>query len=33
MEEARRVADAWHQRLAGRAVSDSVELIREDRER
>jgi predicted RNase H-like HicB family nuclease len=32
-EEARRIADEWRQRLAGRAHSDSAELIREDRER
>ena len=32
-DEARQVADAWHQRLAGRVTSDSGDLIREDRER
>ena len=33
MEEARRVAEEWHERLAGRTFSDSAELIREDRDR
>jgi plasmid stability protein len=33
MEEARAVVEGWHKRLAGQAFSDSVELIREDRER
>ena len=33
MEEARRVAEKCHDRLAGRTFSDSAELIREDRER
>ncbi len=33
MERARRVAEQWHERLAGRTFSDSAELIREDRDR
>ncbi|HSK80575.1 MAG TPA: hypothetical protein VLQ45_29240 [Thermoanaerobaculia bacterium] len=33
MEEARHVAEQWRQRLAGQMVSDSADLIREDRER
>jgi plasmid stability protein len=33
MEEAREAADRIRRRLAGRTFSDSVELIREDRER
>jgi plasmid stability protein len=32
MEEARKVAEQWRQRLAGRVHSDSAELIREDRD-
>jgi plasmid stability protein len=31
MEEARRLSEKWHRRLAGRRFSDSAELIREDR--
>ena len=31
--EALRIAQEWQQRLAGRVMSDSVELLREDRER
>lgn len=31
MEEARRLSETWHRRLAGRPFSDSAELIREDR--
>jgi len=33
MEEARQVAEQWRQRLAGQMVSESADLIREDRER
>jgi plasmid stability protein len=33
MEEACRVAEKWHERLAGRTFSDSADLIREDRDR
>jgi plasmid stability protein len=33
MAEARRLSLEWRQRLAGQTVSDSVDLIREDRER
>lgn len=33
LDEARRVADRWRRRLAGRMTSDSADLIREDRER
>jgi plasmid stability protein len=32
VEEARRVAEDWHRRLAGREFSDSADLIREDRD-
>jgi antitoxin FitA len=32
MSEARRVSERWRHRLAGRSFSDSVRLIREDRE-
>ncbi len=32
MEEARRLSEMWHRRLAGRSFSDSAELIREDRD-
>ena len=32
MEEARRLSETWHRRLAGRSSSDSAELIREDRD-
>jgi plasmid stability protein len=32
MEEARRLSEAWHRRLAGRLFSDGAELIREDRD-
>jgi plasmid stability protein len=32
MEEARRLSEAWHRRLAGRAFSDSAHSIREDRD-
>jgi plasmid stability protein len=31
MEEARRLSATWHRRLAGRAFSDSAEMIRDDR--
>jgi len=31
--EARQMAEEWQRRLAGRATSDSAELVREDRER
>ena len=33
MSEARKIAEEWHQRLAGRMTSDSADLIREDRDR
>jgi plasmid stability protein len=33
MSEARRIAEEWHRRLAGRMTSDSADLIREDRDR
>lgn len=33
MEEARQIAEQWRHRLAGQMVSDSADLIREDRER
>lgn len=33
MSEARRVAEEWHRRLAGKMKSDSADLIREDRDR
>ena len=29
----REVAEVWQQRLAGRVLSDSTDLLREDRER
>jgi plasmid stability protein len=32
MDEARRLSESWHRRLAGRPFSDSAALIREDRE-
>jgi len=32
-DEARRLACQWHKRLAGRELSDSVGIIRGDRER
>jgi plasmid stability protein len=32
MEEARRLSETWHRRLAGRSFSDSAELIRADRD-
>lgn len=32
-QEALRIAREWQQRLAGRVIGDSAELIREDRER
>ena len=32
LEEARRLSQRWHRRLAGRSFSDSAELIREDRD-
>lgn len=32
-DEARAISADWHQRLAGRDLPDSAELIREDRER
>jgi plasmid stability protein len=33
MSEARRLAEEWQRRLAGRIHGDSSELIREDRDR
>ena len=33
VEEARHIAEQWRQCLAGQMVSDSANLIREDRER
>lgn len=33
MTEARRIAEQWQQRLAGRISGDSADLIREDRDR
>jgi antitoxin FitA len=33
MNEARKIAEKWHRRLAGRMTSDSADLIREDRDR
>ena len=33
VQEARRIAEQWQQRLAGQVTGDSSELIREDRER
>jgi plasmid stability protein len=33
LEEARRVASEWRQRLAGKKMTDSAELLREDRDR
>lgn len=32
MEEARRLSETWHRRLARRSFSDSAGLIREDRD-
>ena len=32
-EEARRVVNGWRKRLAGRKFSDSVDLLRKDRQR
>jgi hypothetical protein len=32
MEEARKLAEEWQQRLAGRIKGDSSDLLREDRE-
>jgi plasmid stability protein len=32
MDEARRLSETWHRRLAGRSFSESAELIREDRD-
>ncbi len=32
MNEARRLSETWHRRLAGRSFSDSAELIRQDRD-
>jgi antitoxin FitA len=32
-DEARKLARQWHKKLAGRELSDSTELIREDRRR
>ena len=32
-EEARRIARQWQQRLAGRAIPDTTDLVREDRDR
>jgi plasmid stability protein len=31
--EARRLARQWHEKLAGRELPDSTELVREDRQR
>lgn len=33
MDEARQTSDRWHKRLAGRVVTDSGELRRENRDR
>ncbi len=33
MTEARKIAEEWHRRLAGRMTSDSADLLREDRNR
>ena len=33
LPEARAVSAQWHKRLAGRSVSDSAKLLREDRQR
>ena len=33
MREARRIAEEWQRRLAGRVTGDSADLLREDRER
>ena len=32
MDEARRLSETWHRRLARRPFSDSAKLIREDRD-
>ena len=32
-DDARKLARQWHKKLAGREVPDSVQLIREDRQR
>ncbi|MEN6337570.1 MAG: hypothetical protein ABFE01_25230, partial [Phycisphaerales bacterium] len=32
-DKAKRLAQQWHERLAGRELPDSTKLIREDRER
>ena len=32
MREARRLSDQWRRRLGGRPMSDSAQLIREDRD-
>jgi plasmid stability protein len=32
MREARRLSERWNRRLDGRSLSDSTELIREDRD-
>lgn len=33
LDEARKLAQQWHKRLAGRELPDSTQLIREDRQR
>lgn len=33
VEEARRIVNGWRKRLAGRTMSDSRRLLREDRQR
>jgi antitoxin FitA len=33
VDEARRVVSEWHKRLAGRKLTGSVRLLREDRQR
>lgn len=32
-DEARAITDAWHERLKGRRLADSTELLREERQR
>jgi plasmid stability protein len=32
MREARRLSERWRHRLGGRSISDTVQLIREDRD-
>lgn len=33
LSEARKLARQWHQKLAGRELPDSTDLVREDRQR